>query len=59
LEEVRRMNFPNVVLVSHNGRSLAEGIMTALNMERKQPPQIHNYDINLLARKYEEILEGN
>jgi glycosyltransferase involved in cell wall biosynthesis len=56
LEEVRRMGFPNVVLVKDNGKSLAAGIEAALKMPKKQPFEIHAYDIHQLARKYEEVL---
>jgi len=59
LEEVRRMAFPNVILVDDNPESLAQGIRQALRRPKAVPPQIEWYDIHYLARRYEEILTGN
>jgi glycosyltransferase involved in cell wall biosynthesis len=59
LEEVRRMAFPNVILVEDNPESLAQGICQALHRSKAVPPQIEQYDIHYLARRYEEILTGN
>jgi glycosyltransferase involved in cell wall biosynthesis len=58
LEEVRRMRFPNVVLVEDNAQSLAEGIKRALQLPRGQPPQIDAYDLRRLVAQYEAILRG-
>lgn len=58
LEEVRRMGFPNVVLVEDNPVSLAEGIERALALPRRVPPQIEEYDIHRLAARYEDVLMG-
>jgi glycosyltransferase involved in cell wall biosynthesis len=58
LEEVRRMQFPNVVLVNDDAPSLAEGVGHALQLPRAQPPQIVNYDLHKLVPKYEAILIG-
>ena len=56
LEEVRRLNFSNVLLVEDNANSLAEGINQALHMPRVRPPQIDEFDLTRLTQKYEEIL---
>ena len=58
LEEVRRMNFMNVILVDEDPVSLTRGIMQAIKMPRVQPPQITQYDINRLANQYETVLTG-
>ncbi len=58
LEEVRRMDFPNVILVQDNPRALAEGMERALTMPRRVPPQIEAYDIHRLAARYEAVLRG-
>ncbi len=58
LEEVRRMQFPNVVLVEDNARSLAEGVEQALQLPRVRPPQIEMYDLRNLVEQYEAVLQG-
>ncbi len=58
LEEVRRMGFPNVILVADEPRSLAEGIERALTLPRQVPPQIEAYDIQRLTARYEAVLRG-
>jgi glycosyltransferase involved in cell wall biosynthesis len=58
LEEVRRMQFPNVVLVEDDARSLAEGVKRALQLPRERPPQIKSYDLRDLVAKYEAVLRG-
>lgn len=58
LEEVKRMNFSNVILVKDNPKSLAEGIKKALNTQLEIPEKIKEYDINRLVEKYEEILSS-
>ena len=58
LEEVKRMDFSNVVLVKDDSDSLAEGIRRALNSELEIPKKIENYDIDKLARDYEKVLKG-
>ncbi|MDI6641733.1 MAG: glycosyltransferase, partial [Elusimicrobiota bacterium] len=56
LEEVKRMDFSNVILVKDNPESLAEGIKKALNSKVEIPKKIENYDINKLAKEYEKVL---
>lgn len=56
LEEIKRMDFSNVVLVKDNPESLAEGIKKALSSDLEIPTKIEEYDINRLAEKYEKIL---
>ena len=56
LEEVRRMNFSNVVLVSDEIDALAEGMRHAIKLPRAQPLQIMDYDIHYLVNKIEAIL---
>jgi glycosyltransferase involved in cell wall biosynthesis len=57
LEEVKRMNFSNVVLVKDDAVALAEGIKRALNSKLKIPKKIKEYDIKRLANKYEAVLK--
>jgi glycosyltransferase involved in cell wall biosynthesis len=57
LEETKRMDFSNVVLVKDNPKSLAEGIEKAMTSKLEIPKKIEEYDIDRLAEKYEEILE--
>jgi hypothetical protein len=58
LEEVRRMNFPNVVLVEDDPESAAEGIRRARTMPRARPDAITAYDLPRLAEQYERLLRG-
>ncbi len=58
LEEVRRMGFPNVVLVEDRPDALAEGIGLALRLPRARPPQVEAYDLSRLAAQYEAVLKG-
>lgn len=58
LEEVRRMQFPNVVLVEDDAASLMDGIRRALQLPRARPPQIELYDLRNLVEKYEAVLQG-
>lgn len=58
LEEVRRMGFPNVLLVEENASALAEGIQKGLNMPFTGPENLKDYDINNLVSRYEEVLVG-
>jgi glycosyltransferase involved in cell wall biosynthesis len=58
LEEVRRLNFPNVVLVDDDAAAMAAGIKTALAMPRCRPCEIEAYDLPLLVRQYETVLRG-
>lgn len=59
LEEVRRMQFPNVVLVDDDPQSLAEGIRLALTLPRGRPPQIREYNLPHLVAQYEAVLRGD
>jgi glycosyltransferase involved in cell wall biosynthesis len=56
LEEVRRMNFPNVVLVQDDPASLAAGVRSALQMPRTMPGQISDYDLPVLVERWEGVL---
>ncbi|HEY8477259.1 MAG TPA: glycosyltransferase [Chloroflexota bacterium] len=58
LEEVRRMRFPNVVLVEDDVAAMAEGVLTALRLPRGRPAEVQRYDIEALARRYERVLLG-
>jgi glycosyltransferase involved in cell wall biosynthesis len=58
LEEVRRMHFPNVVLVEDDAQSLTEGVKRALQLPRALPPQIKAYDLRSLVQDYEAVLLG-
>ena len=59
LEEVRRMRFPNVVLVPDDAPGLAAGIQAALRMPHGRPPEIAAYDLPRLVAQYEAILAGS
>jgi glycosyltransferase involved in cell wall biosynthesis len=58
LEEVRRMGFPNVVLVKDDPESLAEGIRRVRRLPRSRPAQIAAYDLRRLAKEYEKVLSA-
>jgi glycosyltransferase involved in cell wall biosynthesis len=58
LEEVRRMNFPNVVLVEDTAPSFAAGIRQALTLPRERPAQVAAYDMAHLVTQYEAVLQG-
>lgn len=58
LEEVRRMDLPNVVLVPDAPGALSEGILVALDRPRGRPPQIEQYDVQRLVDRYEQVLRG-
>ena len=58
LEEIKRMNFSNVILVKDSVVSLADGIRRALESRIKIPRGIAKYDIDRLARKYERVILG-
>jgi glycosyltransferase involved in cell wall biosynthesis len=58
LEEVRRMNFPNVVLVRDDPESLADGIRRARGQPRARPAGIAEYDLPRLVDRYEQVLRG-
>jgi len=58
LEEVKRMDFSNVILVKDNPESLAEGIEKVIDSDFKFkiPKKIEEYDIKRLAKRYEDVL---
>lgn len=58
LEEVRRIQFANVVLVDDNDESFAAGIRAALQLPRKRPPQITSFDLPNLVQRYEHVLSN-
>jgi glycosyltransferase involved in cell wall biosynthesis len=58
LEEVRRMAFPNVVMVADNARDLARGIRQALKMKHQRPAKLVAYDLPVLTDRYEAVLKG-
>jgi len=58
LEEVRRMQLPNVVRVEDNPKAYADGILRARRMPRSVPSQILAYDLHRLVEKYEGVLKG-
>jgi glycosyltransferase involved in cell wall biosynthesis len=57
LEEVKRMNFSNVIMVKDNPESLAEGIEKAINTKVEIPEKIKDYDMDKLVAEYEKVLE--
>lgn len=58
LEEVKRMNFSNVILTRDSPNSLAEGIKKAIDLKVEIPREIGTYDITLLTKKYRRVLAG-
>jgi glycosyltransferase involved in cell wall biosynthesis len=58
LEEVRRMEFPNVIRVEGDPPSFADGILRGRQLPRTIPAQIMEYDIHRLTARYEQILIG-
>ncbi|MGH2356355.1 MAG: glycosyltransferase [Chloroflexota bacterium] len=58
LEEVKRMRLPNVVLVGDRPEQLAAGVVEALRLPRQRPAEMQHYDIEALARRYEQVLAG-
>ena len=58
LEEVRRLDLPNVVRVDDHGEALAGGILAALQMPRERPTGIEAFDLPLLVARYEAVLKG-
>ena len=59
IEEIKRLDFPNVVTVEPNGGSIANGIREAAQMRRQRPSTIKDFDVEYLAQRYEEVLSGN
>jgi glycosyltransferase involved in cell wall biosynthesis len=59
LEEVKRMNFPNVVLVEDSMSAMIDGIKRALRLPRSRPPQMDDYDLRRLVSRYEAVLSGS
>jgi glycosyltransferase involved in cell wall biosynthesis len=58
LEEVRRIGFPNVVLVEDDAESLVMGIQKALNLPKSRSLEIEAFDLNRLVDQYEAVLKG-
>src|SRR5205814_6042089 len=58
LEEVQRMRLPNVVLVGDSASEMAAGIRQALQLPRRRPPEIDDYDVGVLTHQYEDVLAG-
>lgn len=56
LEEVKRMGFPNVVIVKDDAENFVRGIRKAIKLPRSRPDQINNYDIQTLVTKYENVM---
>ena len=56
LESVRRMDWPNVVLVEDSAHSMTQGIDQALQMSRIRPSQIDEFDLTYLTQNYEKVL---
>ena len=59
LEEVRRMQFPNVITVEDDPQSFVDGIRRAQQFPRAIPKQIEMYDLSKLTAQYEQVLKGN
>jgi glycosyltransferase involved in cell wall biosynthesis len=58
LEEVRRLDLPNVVRVDDDGAAVARGIRDALEMPLERPVGIEAFDLPRLVARYEAVLEG-
>lgn len=57
LDSVRDLGWDNVILVKDSPEALAEGIKHALQLPRRQPCGIKNYDLPYLVRRYEQVLQ--
>ncbi len=57
MEEVKRLNFDNVILINDNATDLAIGIKKALDWKPKFP-DIEKYEWKNLAKGYSEVIEG-
>lgn len=57
LEEVKRLNFDNVMLINDNPTDLTIGIKKALDWNPKFP-DIEKYEWKNLAKKYTELIES-
>jgi glycosyltransferase involved in cell wall biosynthesis len=58
LEEVRRLEFPNVFLVKDSAEALAEGIQHAIDIPHGQPSGIDRFDMKRLVQEYEAVIAG-
>jgi hypothetical protein len=58
LEEVRRMRFPNVVLVGDSPEEMTRGIVEVLGRPRQRPAILREYDVDTLVDRYERVLLG-
>jgi glycosyltransferase involved in cell wall biosynthesis len=59
VEEIKRLQFPNVVLVQPTPSIIAGGIRRAAQMERQQPSNIADYDVEYLAKRLEAVIVGD
>ncbi|MFC1936878.1 glycosyltransferase [Chloroflexota bacterium] len=57
-EAVRRLGFPNLVLVKDDVDSLVAGIRKALALPKTMPEGIEEFDLTALVEKYESVLSG-
>jgi glycosyltransferase involved in cell wall biosynthesis len=57
LEEIKRLNFSNVILVNDNATDLVDGIKKALEWKPKFP-DIEKYEWKNLAKKYAKLIES-
>ncbi len=58
LTEVRKLGFPNVLLVEEEDQAFAEGLLGAAQMPIARPRRISEYDLPALVDKYEAVLRG-
>lgn len=59
VEEIRRMDFANVIGVEDATDSIVAGIQSALGMSRVVPDTIDQYDLNTLVARYEAVITSH
>ena len=59
VEEIRRMDFANVIGVEDATDSIVAGIQSALDMSRVVPDSIDQYDLNTLVARYEAVITSH
>ncbi len=59
LEEVRRMNFENVLLAKNDKTDFAAKVQDALELPHQVPHSLPQYDISTLTRRYETVLASS
>jgi hypothetical protein len=58
LVEAKRLAFDNVIIVEDQDRAFLDGLLHAAKKVKSRPVQIADYDLPLLVRRYEAVLQG-